>query len=406
MNLRSIMSSFACALFLALAAAAESLPAEGVTPINNREYAPAVQKLLQKAHKSLWLMLYQTRYYEEYPNTITNFYVKDLIAAKQRGLDVRMLVDTGDWNPSQKNEYNTDYMQRLTTSGIEMWEDSPQEVSHQKVIVVDDDITVVSSNNWTYYSLANNNEVAVVIYSPQVNAYFRSYFAERQKNGKPFANANQQTSQSAVAITNSLTGAELPELRQYPVADVQPIPNRVFYPTVHDAFLSATKSIDVVQRSINLSSSKPFSDGPALPGEPPSEVNVLVDDLIAAQKRGVKVRVILDKNENFDDAQNSEAAQYMKERGLQVLQDDEKVQTHAKMVRIDDDKTIVGSTNWTYSAIEEGNEASVLITSPELNKVYRDYVENLLLSAQPYQAKSKSIWDAPTTPPKQAESKE
>lgn len=406
-----------CAILIALSADAFALPAEGVTPVNNREYAPAVQKLLQKAHKSLWLMLYQTRYYEEYPNTITNYYLTDLISAKKRGVDVRMLVDTGDWDPSQKNEYNTDYMQRLTTSGIEMWEDSPQEVSHQKVILVDDDVTVVSSNNWTYYSLANNNEVAVVIYSPQVNAYFRNYFVERQKNGKPFANANQNPgyidrARNAAGDANSaapapaLTGAELPEFRKYPVADVQPIPNRIFYPAVHDAFLSATKSIDVVQRSINLSSSKPSSSGAALPGEPASEVNVLVDDLIAAQKRGVKVRVILDKNENFDDAQNSEAAQYMKERGLQVFQDDEKVQTHAKMVRIDDDKTIVGSTNWTYSAIEEGNEASVLITSPELNKVYKDYVETLLLSAQPYQAKSKSIWDAPATPPKQAEPKE
>ena len=380
---------------LALAAAvAFSLPAEGVTPINNREYAPAVQQLIQKARKSIWLQLYQTRFYEEYPNTITNFYLTDLIAAKQRGVDVKVLVDTGEWNPSQKNEYNLDYVDRLTTAGVEIWEDSPEDVSHQKVILIDEAITVVSSNNWSYYSLANNNEVGAIVYSPQVNAYFREYFKERQKAGKPRANANHTT--AAASNAKSLSASDLPQYKKVPVADVHPIPNRLFYPAVHEALLKA-RSIDVVQRSIELQSGPPRVGRDALPGEPSSLVNVLVNDLILAHKRGAKVRVILDANENFDSSRNAETAALLKQHGVPVFQEDLQVQTHAKLLVVDDDKVILGSTNWTTPAIESGNEASVLITSPELNKVYKGYVENLLLSAGPFEAVAKNIWDAPTS---------
>lgn len=383
---------------VALTAGAFALPAEGVTPINNREYAPAVQQLIQKSRKSLWLMLYQTRFYEEYPNTITNFYVGDLIAAKQRGVDVKILIDTGDWNPSQKNEYNLNYVDRLTTAGIEVWEDSPQDVSHQKVILVDDSITVVSSNNWSYYSLAQNNEVASVIYSPQVNEYFRAYFRERQKTGKPRANATHADAATSgpSSAAASLSAADLPQYRKLPVADVQPVPNRLFYPAVHAALLQA-KSVDVVQRSMELESRRPRTDAAPLPGEPSSLVNVLVQDLITAHKRGAKVRVVLDANENFDNSRNAETARLLQANGVPVFQDDLKTQTHAKLLVLDDDKVVLGSTNWTSSAVESGNEASVIVTSPDLNKVYKGYVENLLLTARPFEAEPKNVWDAPTS---------
>jgi phosphatidylserine/phosphatidylglycerophosphate/cardiolipin synthase-like enzyme len=396
--------SLIVAATLAVASTALALPASGVTPINNREYAPAVQQLLQKARKSIWLMLYQTRYYEEYPDTITNHYVNDLIAAKQRGVDVKVLVDTGDWNPSQKNEYNLDYVDRLTTAGIEIWEDAPEDVSHQKVILVDEEITVISSLNWSYYSLANNNEVGAIIYSPEVNDYFRAYFREHQHAGKPRANAlpADATTTGSAPSGSSLSHGDLQQYRKLPVADVEPVPNRLFYPVLHEAFLAA-KSIDVVQRSMELSDGRRRSDRDPLPGEPPSLVNVLVNDLITAHKRGAKVRVILDANENFDNARNEETAALLRRHGVPVFSDDMQIQTHAKLVVIDDDKVVLGSTNWTQAAVEFGNEASVLVTSPELNKVYKGYVENLLLSARPFVAEPKSIWDAPTSAPKTTE---
>lgn len=382
-------------LILAAATCVNALPAEGVAPANNRAYGSMVRELIQKANKRLWIMLYQTRYYEEYPDTLTNRLLEDLIAAKQRGVDVKIIFDTGDWNPSQKNEYNTDFADRLTTSGIEMWEDAPSEVSHQKVIVVDDDITVVSSNNWTFYSIAQNNEVAVAVFSEPVNAWFSKYFEDRKKGGHPRANVGTT---ATLSTKPSLRAADLPDLKKMPVADVKPIANRDFYPAVHDALLSATRSINVVQRSFGLYTTPPSRvDQASLPGEPASETNVLLQDLISAHKRGVKVCVILDYGDAFDNSQNAETARALQEAGVPVFRDDVTTQTHAKMLTIDDDKTIVGSTNWTYDAIEQGNEASVLITSPEVNKAYKAYVETLLQTGAPFEYKAPSMWDAPTS---------
>ncbi|MGB9690835.1 MAG: phospholipase D-like domain-containing protein [Candidatus Sumerlaeaceae bacterium] len=391
-----LLAFFAAAILLISATALYALPAKGVCPINNREYIAAVRKLVQHAHSSIAIMLYQTRFYEEYPDTQTNHLLRDLIEAKLRGVDVKILIDTGSWNPSSKNEYNLDFVDRLTTSGIEIWEDSPEDVSHEKVICVDDDFTVVSSHNWTYYSIAKNNEVAVVIESQPVNEFFRHYFTLRCNEGKPLRNAKGAPQWPTRTPGSRLSVEEL-GLRMYPVDDVTPMTNRVFFPTMHEALLSATRSITVVQRSITMADRPhPMPGEKLLPGRPASEVNVLLDDLIAAHKRGVDVTVVLDQTEDFQDSTNDETADYLKSHGVRVLRDDLQTQTHAKLVVIDDRWVSVGSTNWTPPALESGNEASVLVTGAAINKVYRDYVQAVLENAAPYQKVAKDIWKTPS----------
>lgn len=372
----------------------QSLPVEAVAPINNRDYGQAVRKIVRGARKSLAIMLYQTRFYEEYPDTLTNYLLRDLIDARNRGVDVKLILDTGTWDPSQKNEYNADFMDRLTTSGIAIWEDAPDEVSHEKVICADDEVSVVSSNNWTFYSLDKNNEVAVVVFSAAVNAYFRGYFDERCARGRQRC-AAAPVAQLPGPAGSGLNSSDFPDLKKLPAQDIAPAANRLFYPVVHDALLHAVKSIDVVQKSFTTYEARPDRNIKGLPGEPASETNVLAADLIGAARRGVKVRVVLDRGQN-EDEKNGDTAELLQKNGVEVYGDDPAVQTHAKLVVIDGDRAVVGSTNWTYAAIEEGNEASILIRSQEVNKVYKDYVETLMRSAAPYQAQANSIWGAPS----------
>jgi len=46
--------------------------------------------------------------------------------------------------------------------------------------------------------------------------------------------------------------------------------------------------------------------------------------------------------------------------------------------------TIVGSTNWTYYALEENNETSVVIKSDEINMAYRKYFLKIKKKAHPF----------------------
>ena len=47
--------------------------------------------------------------------------------------------------------------------------------------------------------------------------------------------------------------------------------------------------------------------------------------------------------------------------------------THTKVMIIDEQLTLLGSTNWTYSALTDNNEVSVLIRSKEVAKDLGDY---------------------------------
>lgn len=394
--------------FFAVSALGQSAPAaapaqspqgvveQSVAPVNDAEYTTAVARLIQSAQHNLRLMLYQTRYYGEYPDTATNAWVDDLIAARARGVDVQVIVDTGNWNPSMKNDYNLDYVDRLTTAGIRIWEDSESVVSHQKVILVDDAITLVASNNWSYYSLAKNYEVAVVVQSRPLNAWFVRYFEERKAEGRPRANVSATVKPAG---RPGVTKGELVGFNWMPFDRVDPIPNRLFYPAVHEAIINARQSVTVLQRSLTMYNAAPRGDVRArLPLGPASETNALVDDLVAAQKRGVKVNVILDNNEGMDDPDNDVTAGYLMARGVSVFRDSLSTQTHAKLVVVDDNIAVVGSTNWTRPALEDGNEASVMLHGRAINKVYRDYVTSILRSSAPYQVISQSIWDTtPTT---------
>lgn len=406
MSMRRWTGGLLAAAVLAVQGAAlaqpPGLPAEGVAAINNREYAQAVRKVIQGAKSSLCIMLYQVRYYPEYPQTVTNDFSEDLIAAAQRGVDVRITIDTGDWNPSEKNPVNLDFADRISTAGVKIWEDSPRDVSHQKVIVADDSLTIVASHNWLFYSVANNNEVAVVIDSKPVNQWFRNYFMMIAGRGKPYANvySAEEAFAEPELTSGTLKAADL-GLNFLKVESVLPAANRSFYPVVRDAVLGAKNSITVVQRSLNMYATMPTFDGSSvelLPGEPPSQTNALAELLVDAHKRGVKVTVVLDKGQEGHSTEGpDQTARFFKEHGIAVYQDDPQVQTHAKMLMVDDDKVILGSTNWTYPALESGNEASVLVRGEALNKVFQDYVNRVLQSGAPYEFNTTSIWDSPTT---------
>jgi phosphatidylserine/phosphatidylglycerophosphate/cardiolipin synthase-like enzyme len=319
-----------------------------------------------------------------------------------------VVVDTGSWNPSQKNEHNLNFVDRLTTAGVQVWEDSPEQVSHQKVITVDGNLTLVGSTNWTFYSTDRNHEASILLEGPEVTGYFRGKFWRHVADGSPRSNAKAVSPEEArllaVKAANTSGSLKLDQvarcvgLSSTGPAEIVAADDRNFYPTVRDAILSATQSITVVQRSIKTEVRYQGND--ALPGQPASSINVLVDLLIGAARRGVDVTVILDKTSGFEAVDNDNSARRLLAGGVKVKSEDPENQTHAKFLILDDDAVIVGSTNWTRPAVENGNEASVLVRSKAVNKVFRDYTAKLTAKSEPYEVEAPaSIWGE--GPPKQ-----
>jgi len=98
-----------------------------------------------------------------------------------------------------------------------------------------------------------------------------------------------------------------------------------------------------------------------------SPSNQLIEALIDAKKRGLKVEVILDVRQKSDrnTEHNIDTAKRLKTAGVDVLIDPEKTTTHSKLLIIDEKVVIIGSTNWTYSALTSNHESNVVFDSKE-----------------------------------------
>lgn len=148
-------------------------------------------------------------------------------------------------------------------------------------------------------------------------------------------------------------------------AEVTDISGSKYFPAVEEALARAEKSIDMVMYQVNL---RPYDKS--------SQVYSLVDELIKAHKRGVKVKIILDQNIDFvgergvnrwvTEGKNSWCFKILKDAGMDVNYDDLTTYTHAKVLVIDDEMVISGSSNWTDGALRRNFEVNTLIKSKEL----------------------------------------
>lgn len=157
-------------------------------------------------------------------------------------------------------------------------------------------------------------------------------------------------------------------------AEVEDISGRNYFSAVHGILQRAEKTIYVVMYYVNYDLNKV------------DNVGILVNDLVDAHKRGVKVKVILDRNVEYGEGQdfevrekNRRAFEYLKSNGVEVYFDNDNTLTHAKAVVVDDNVVVVGSTNWSASSLSANNETSVIIKSTELAKNFSDYFNTIAI---------------------------
>ena len=77
------------------------------------------------------------------------------------------------------------------------------------------------------------------------------------------------------------------------------------------------------------------------------------------------------------DTKNEAAFLFLKKNGVEVSYDSNERVLHSKLIVIDSSVTILGSTNWTYSALRKNHESSVIISSPEIARVFAKSLEGV-----------------------------
>ena len=160
-----------------------------------------------------------------------------------------------------------------------------------------------------------------------------------------------------------------------PADDVVPLVDEEYYQAVHKVLANAKKSIMCVMFMAKLD-----------PKHTDGNEYQLVLDLINAHRRGVRVLVIFDRNVKFwekgiendkIESKSEYAYELLLSSGVPVYYDNEKKVTHNKLLVIDKYITIIGSTNWTYSALKKNHEASVMIKSRSVAQAFEEKIDKI-----------------------------
>jgi phosphatidylserine/phosphatidylglycerophosphate/cardiolipin synthase-like enzyme len=159
-----------------------SLPAEDVQLVTNAQYFQTAQKIIQESKESIHVIMFEMGYYDDHPNTPSNLLIKELIAAKKRGVKVEVILDVreGEDRTTKRNRHTGKI---LSEGGVYVIYDPLSKTTHAKLMIVDGRLALLGSTNWTYYALTDNNEVSVLVKSKEVAKEMIDYFNRVKSTG-------------------------------------------------------------------------------------------------------------------------------------------------------------------------------------------------------------------------------
>jgi phosphatidylserine/phosphatidylglycerophosphate/cardiolipin synthase-like enzyme len=163
----------------------------------------------------------------------------------------------------------------------------------------------------------------------------------------------------------------LPQSFAFSAQDVQLVTDAQYFQVAKKMIQEAKASVQVMMFEMRY-----YDEHPTSPS------NLLIKELIDAKKRGMKVEVILEVREDEDRTTqaNRHTGKMLSVGGVEVIYDPLFKTTHAKVMVVDEGQVLLGSTNWTYYALTNNNEISVLIRSKEVAKALVDYFNRVKAS--------------------------
>lgn len=194
MKLNKTSTILVCIIFLSISGLlcevmpVYPLPADDVIPLVDAEYYPAVHKALTNAKKSILCVMYMAKLDPKHTGGDEYQLVLDLINAHKRRVKVQVIFDqnVNFWEKGKKRnviEKKSEYAYKLLLkSGVPVFYDNENKVTHNKVLVIDKYITIIGSTNWTYSALRKNHEASVMIKSRSVALAFEGELEKIERN--------------------------------------------------------------------------------------------------------------------------------------------------------------------------------------------------------------------------------
>jgi phosphatidylserine/phosphatidylglycerophosphate/cardiolipin synthase-like enzyme len=156
-----------------LHAAQKGSPAK-VTALQNQKYVDALLSGIRGAKREIvgcFFLFKVSPGKHGLPEKIVN----ELIAARRRGVDVSIELEQEQGGRGAVYEQNRYAAQMLSSAGVNVRFDAPRTTTHVKAMVVDGRYVYLGSHNLTQSALKYNNELSVMIDSPDFAAEVLGY---------------------------------------------------------------------------------------------------------------------------------------------------------------------------------------------------------------------------------------
>lgn len=153
----------------------DELPIEKVGVLSGFDYYVRLQELIADADTSvLVLMFHAALPDEDHP---TKQLLTALVAAKARGLDVRVILDRDrDTDPYKSTVINTAALTFLNEQSVPCRFDSPERLLHTKLVILDGRWSLVGSHNWSAGSYFQFDDLTLAVHSEEVAQHYKQRF--------------------------------------------------------------------------------------------------------------------------------------------------------------------------------------------------------------------------------------
>ncbi len=136
--------------------------APGLRLLRDTEFFQVLSDHIGEATHEIVVSMYLFKSRPESLNR-ANMILTDLVAARQRGVRVRVLLEKTGRRDNSLNRENLATSKRLRQNGVEVRFDSPDTTTHTKAIVIDKRFVFIGSHNLTHSALFYNHELSVLI---------------------------------------------------------------------------------------------------------------------------------------------------------------------------------------------------------------------------------------------------
>jgi len=258
-----------------------------------------------------------------------------LIAAKQRGVDVRWVTDD-EHGLAADEEPGRGQFAMLENAGIEVRSDDRTALMHNKFWIFDGQMVWTGSTNITQNGIFDQNNNTLVIYSPELATIYETEFQEMWDGQFGPKSPSQLADQSLVVNGSAI--------------------QVIFTSEDHAIEEAIIPLINSAQKSIRFLAFS-FTDYP------------MAKAMIDRYNAGVDVAGVFEKVGSSTDSAELKTLYCA---GVPARRDGNSGFMHNKVVIVDERYVVTGSLNFSTSAETSNDENVLIIDNPDIAKLYME----------------------------------